>query len=80
VMFDANGDRPGFTATIYNFHPVSSTPADLNEGVWAAGQWNMDPVTMDVSETQYDTRSLAGGITIPGFFAYPPIDFYNERV
>lgn len=78
-MFDANGDRPGFTSVIYNFNPVSDTPATTSETVWVAGTWLSDPVSGEFSETQYNMRPITGSSDIPGYFSYPPINFYNER-
>ena len=80
ILFDENGDRPGYTAAIYNFNPISDTPASNPDVVWVSGSWNIDPFTLEVTETQYDTRLLPGNVQIPGVMSYAPIEYQNERV
>lgn len=80
IVFNSNGDRPGYAAIINNINPLTDTSTSRPYTVWAAAAWNIDPVSLEVTETQYNTRMLPGDMVVPGYFAYAPINFYNERV
>ncbi len=80
ILFDVNGDRPGYSAIINNINTLIGTSASRPYAVWTAAAWNIDPVSLEVTETQYNTRPLPGDMNVPGYFAYAPINFYNERL
>ncbi len=80
ILFNADGDRPGYAAIINNINPLVDTPVSHPYTVWTAATWNIDPVSLEATEIQVDTRTLPGNMVVPGYFAYAPINFYNERV
>ena len=48
-------------------------------GCVKAADWNIDPITLQPIERQYNKRTLADNSIADTSFSYAPINFFNER-
>ena len=56
-----------------------SKSINLAQVVWKAADWNIDPITLQPIERQYNKRTLADNSIADTSFSYAPINFFNER-